>query len=559
MENYRNQPDSEENAWPTVLTALPTSGANMNSEEEQEYENENTNENENENEELAPATLPVATARSMTSNNGRTPQLQAAAHSRGLTSTLSGRRQRQELLSHDIHQQHRSPSAASTVPDMLDSQTPIDAPPAFATRRNSSRAAQDSPRQNQQQLVPKGQSAWSDSSRRNSGYKNTSIGAGADTVFGNANEDDDDEDAPPPESLLVEVSPQKHSEPPAAPVRRYTSSRDQGLQLHQAINWADAQPQRPAPEPSSSGGGGTTGFVRRAAHAVHSRIQDISSHAADAPRLGAPMPPPRRRSREPYGDGRAFSVADSASIAWPRRDARQQRSRASSAPLSYRERALRSWRDSKYQDEFFCRVYAYYAGKGALTIVLSRVLQLVTLAFVVVLSTFVLGCIDHAKVRKQRSLSEVVVPQCTRHFSWTVTLALSSFLLFWLAQMVRTLMELPLLLEIRAFYTEVLGIQPADIGTLAWHEVVSRMVKLRDVEIREYRGLTKSRVLGHRLTADGIVNRIMRRENYMIALFNKGLLNITIPGLGKEQVLTKALEWNLSFCLMSYLFDERGQ
>ncbi|KAI7831888.1 hypothetical protein BX661DRAFT_85347 [Kickxella alabastrina] len=150
MENYRNQPDSEENAWSTVLTALPTSGANMNSEEEQEYENEN------ENEEPAPATLPVATARSMSSNNSRTPQLKAAAHSRGLTSTLSGRRQRQELLSHDIHQQHRSPSAASTAPDMFDSQTPIDAPPAFATRRNSSRAAQDSLGKTNNNWRPKG-------------------------------------------------------------------------------------------------------------------------------------------------------------------------------------------------------------------------------------------------------------------------------------------------------------------------------------------------------------------------------------------------------------------
>ncbi|KAI9500731.1 autophagy protein Apg9-domain-containing protein [Coemansia spiralis] len=280
------------------------------------------------------------------------------------------------------------------------------------------------------------------------------------------------------------------------------------------------------------------------------------------------MPPPRhQRTRETFGDGRVFSVSDiGASAAWSqyggenRRQQQQQRQRLrDGTKLSYRERALRAWRDSKHQDDFSCRAYAYYTGKGALAIVISRLLQLATLAFVVVLSTFVFGCIDHAKVREQKSLSAVVIPQCTKNFSWFVSLCLWSFALFWAAQLVRTVMDIPSLLEIRAFFVEVLGIQPADIGTISWHEVVDRMVKLRDAEIREYKNLTKSRVLSYRLTADGIINRVMRRENYMVALFNRDLLDIRIPLLGKQQVLTKALEWNLSFCLMNYVFDERGQ
>ncbi|KAJ2387587.1 autophagy protein atg9, partial [Coemansia sp. RSA 2603] len=402
---------------------------------------------------------------------------------------------------------------------------------------------------------------------RYSEHENTGLDNGGNKGGGGLN--DDEMDAPPPESLLVEVRPskrrqntQKHDEPTTVPVRRYASRSTR----QQTIAWGSPPQQSPPSEanPTYTGanaarGGGAAGFVRRAAHAVHTRIHDIGGHAAEVSHLGSPMPPPRQhrtQEEDVYGDGRVFS----ASSAVPRRAGRQQRSRiASATPLSYRERALRAWRDSKHQDDFFCRVYSYFAGKGVLTIVLARVLQLVTLGFVVALSTFVFGCIDHAKVRKQRSLSEVVIPQCTQQFSWTVTILLYLFAVFWLAQMVRTVLEIPSLLEIRAFFTEVLGIPPADIGTVAWHEIVDRMVKLRDVEIREYRGLTKSRILGYRLTADAIVNRIMRRENYMIALFNKDVLNISIPGLGKDQVLTKALEWNLSFCLMSYLFDERGQ
>jgi autophagy-related protein 9 len=93
-------------------------------------------------------------------------------------------------------------------------------------------------------------------------------------------------------------------------------------------------------------------------------------------------------------------------------------------------------------------------------------------------------------------------------------------------------------------------------------------------------------------------SRILRQENYLIALFNKDLLDLRVriplspsvitmippslvtppnastlpsganpdPNMTETRflsfganTLTKALEWNLRFCLMGFLFDERGQ
>lgn len=66
----------------------------------------------------------------------------------------------------------------------------------------------------------------------------------------------------------------------------------------------------------------------------------------------------------------------------------------------------------------------------------------------------------------------------------------------------------------------------------------------------------------------------MREENYLIALFNKGLLDLSLPlpgplrstvgrALGKSRfgksMLTQTLEWNLSFCLLGFLFGKDGQ
>lgn len=55
-----------------------------------------------------------------------------------------------------------------------------------------------------------------------------------------------------------------------------------------------------------------------------------------------------------------------------------------------------------------------------------------------------------------------------------------------------------------------------------------------------------------------IANRILRKENYLIALFNKEILNLTlpIPYFCHKKILTKTLEWNLSFCILNYIFDE---
>jgi hypothetical protein len=49
------------------------------------------------------------------------------------------------------------------------------------------------------------------------------------------------------------------------------------------------------------------------------------------------------------------------------------------------------------------------------------------------------------------------------------------------------------------------------------------------------------------LTEHDIVARIMRKENYLIGMLNKGVLALSmpVPGLRRHLLLTKTLEWNL--------------
>ena len=60
-----------------------------------------------------------------------------------------------------------------------------------------------------------------------------------------------------------------------------------------------------------------------------------------------------------------------------------------------------------------------------------------------------------------------------------------------------------------------------------------------------------------------IVGRIMRKDNYLIALINRGVVSPRLPlprmlGMGcGRALLTKTMEWNLRWCVLDHMLDER--
>lgn len=88
--------------------------------------------------------------------------------------------------------------------------------------------------------------------------------------------------------------------------------------------------------------------------------------------------------------------------------------------LGRKERALWRWVNVADMDLFLQEVYCYYVGKGIWTILLARAVSLLTVAWVVLFSTFLGGCVEYAKITHSHSLNEVVVQKC---FSQYVSLA----------------------------------------------------------------------------------------------------------------------------------------
>ena len=190
-----------------------------------------------------------------------------------------------------------------------------------------------------------------------------------------------------------------------------------------------------------------------------------------------------------------------------------------------------------------------------------------TLAFVVGFGIFLSSCIDYKKVPGSKTTSEILIPQCTKKMSRTANLLIWLFVFLWFFKAFQYILDIRRLRHMHAFYHHLLDIPDNDMQTISWQEVVKRLMGLRDQNPSTAANISERhrRFMGsqskQRMDAHDIANRLMRRDNYLIALVNKDILDLTlpIPFFRNRQLFSKTLEWNLSLCILDFVFDQRGQ
>lgn len=232
-----------------------------------------------------------------------------------------------------------------------------------------------------------------------------------------------------------------------------------------------------------------------------------------------------------------------------------------------KQKAMWRWANVENLDNFLAEVYVYYLGNGFLSIMLQRSLQMLTLAFVAGFTMFLGNCINYDKLRRSGNMSQVLVPKCASHMSGGANLAIWVLSFLWVLKLFQYLLDIRRLRNLHHFYKHLLGISDLEIQSISWQEVVSRLMVLRDANPTTATVLpTKHRrFLGsqskQRMDAHDIANRLMRKENYLIALFNKDILELTLPLplIGKRQLFSRTLEWNINQCVLDYVFNEHGQ
>lgn len=226
--------------------------------------------------------------------------------------------------------------------------------------------------------------------------------------------------------------------------------------------------------------------------------------------------------------------------------------------LSVKERALWKWANVENLDIFLQDVYNYYLGNGFYCIILEKILNICTLLFVVFVSTYMGHCVDYSKLPTSHRVSDIIIDKCysnsitgfTKFFLWM-------FYFFVILKIVQLYFDVQKLSELQNFYKYLLNISDDELQTLPWQNVIQQLMYLKDQN-----AMTANVVevkAKNRIDAHDVANRIMRRENYLIALYNSDILNLSLPiPLFRTNVLTKTLEWNINLCVMGFVFNESG-
>lgn len=228
-----------------------------------------------------------------------------------------------------------------------------------------------------------------------------------------------------------------------------------------------------------------------------------------------------------------------------------------------RDRAFWLWVNVQDLDQFLASVYSYYSGRGMYSIMLRKVLYLLQMAFVVSFVTFLTWCIDYSELPKSHKLSEVIVPKCTKKMHGIFIFALWIFIIYWLWAVVQLVLEVPSLRRMHDFFLYLLDIPDRDIQSIQWQQVVNRIMALRDQNLAtainlspETRKLLDSKSR-QRLDAIDIASRLMRKENFLISLFNKEILDVTvpIPFLGNRYIFSETTEWHVNLAITQFVFS----
>ncbi|KAB2018402.1 hypothetical protein ES319_D08G227800v1 [Gossypium barbadense] len=139
------------------------------------------------------------------------------------------------------------------------------------------------------------------------------------------------------------------------------------------------------------------------------------------------------------------------------------------------------------------------------------------------------------------------------------------FSVYWVFCFLRFFAQLKDTLGIQHFFYNSLHITDSEIQTMPWAMILERVVRLQS---------SSQLCVVKDLSTHDVVMRLMRKENYLIGMLNKGVLAFPIspwvPGAGPtvkfgsggmrhRLILTKSLEWTLNWCILQSMFDRHAE
>ena len=209
-------------------------------------------------------------------------------------------------------------------------------------------------------------------------------------------------------------------------------------------------------------------------------------------------------------------------------------------------------------DLFETNVYKFFKARGFRNIVVSQVVNLLFVSFLSLFCIFLFSCVDiHGIMNihdpsKFYQLSDYIKWSWLGSMRWYMIIATIVFSLFFAWRVVRIIFDIHKMWRMKTFYNQHLNISDFELSTIRWQSVVEGLGKYQN-QTNFYTGKDE-------LNAHNIANRILKKDNYMIAMINNQLFDFKIPFLKKwwdVSLFTTSMEWNLQYGIMNYFFDDR--
>ncbi|CAN6310440.1 unnamed protein product [Urochloa humidicola] len=230
-------------------------------------------------------------------------------------------------------------------------------------------------------------------------------------------------------------------------------------------------------------------------------------------------------------------------------------------------------------DIFFERLYEYFCAKGLRCIITKWIIEILNITFMVCAIGFFFLFVDwdalgHLKCgvealeigAKPCDLMNVIKNDPLIPFTYMKIITIGSMVIlttYGIINFVKFFVKLRSTLNVRDFYYNSLKVTDLEIQTISWPKVVEKVVLLQK---------SQKLCIVKDLSEHDIIMRLMRKENYLIGMVNKGVIAFPIacwlPGVGPTVgshfhgrksylMLPKTLEWTLNWCIFQSMFDSK--
>ena len=233
------------------------------------------------------------------------------------------------------------------------------------------------------------------------------------------------------------------------------------------------------------------------------------------------------------------------------------------------EQGKSRWSHIDDLDSFFSKVYDYHQKHGFTVMMAQETLELVQFIFVIFATVFMAECVDYPvlfkdEVPKDHTAGEkITIKQVIKSTSFgdmkfiTQVFILIS-ILFWITRLIVVVYHFFQFLDIKNFYNSALKIPDSTLDSVTWFEVQRRLIKAQEEHMMciHKQVLTPLDVYHRYYEFTGFIetnnlSRILRFNNYMVAMVNKSLLPLqyNLPLIGDYTFLSTGLRFNIELLL----------